>query len=140
MDVRLAHVRHLEQFRCLFLHCQHNAFVLHIGRQVSVKIWNWRAVEKTTAAFVSFLSSLQILCHRAATGLSTHNDASSCVHHAAYGLAIAGAALVSAHLLGLVYDQRELEISQIKSACKLTPGRGACLGIFRFNFPALQNF
>lgn len=116
MDVWLAHVRHLEQLRCLLLHCQHNAFVLHFGRQVSANF----TMNMLPHTIYRKSCSLQVLCHRAATGLSTYNDASSCVHHAANGLAIAGAALISAHLLGLVYDQRELEISQIKSACKLS--------------------
>lgn len=88
---------------------------------------------------------MQVLCHRAATGLSIDNDASPCVHHAANGLAIAGAALIPAHLLGLVYDQRELEISQIKSACKcprLSPSyyRSALVSAFFIQFCSASEF
>lgn len=126
MDVWLAHVRHLEQLRCLLLHCQHNAFVLHFGRQVSAKGSRLIYIYLYT---IKNPFSLQVLCHRAATGLSIDNDASPCVHHAANGLAIAGAALIPAHLLGLVYDQRELEISQIKSACKSPPSLPVLLSL-----------
>lgn len=35
MDVRITHVRHLEQFRRLLLDSQHYASMLHFGGQVS---------------------------------------------------------------------------------------------------------
>lgn len=116
MDVRVGNVRYLEQFRCLLLHGQHHASVLHFGGQVRRQLVKYHLANVCQIILISF----QVLCHSPATGLSTHNDASSGLYHAPNGLAITGAALVPTHLLGLVHHERELEISQVQSPCKLT--------------------